>query len=220
MSTLDIISGLRGLREQLAQATPTPVKAMEVLQSAAAELMLAAARETPTPPRARDGQPAVSFNVPPFAENGLGDLISKGAAAYREDYVYSPDPDCAGADHELTEFEAAMVEDFVAGMLGDERVFGPVRAALVEIAHLQSDLAGLRGHMAAAAAQFRFYAEQHAAKVASFEKSKSKDFPAVQARWELPIAEATEKAAVNTRWAERLEATLGRGAHLTAEEKA
>lgn len=48
MSTLDIISGLRVLREQLALATPTPVKSLEVLQSAAAELMLAAARESLT----------------------------------------------------------------------------------------------------------------------------------------------------------------------------
>ncbi|MGQ3018762.1 hypothetical protein [Phenylobacterium sp.] len=209
MSTLDIISGLRVLREQLAQATPTPVNALEVLQAAAAELMLAAARQPPATPRVRDGKPGLAFNVPPFAENGIGELISQGCAGYREDYVYCPDPDGPGADHEPTEFEAAMLEDFVAGLLGDERVFGPVRAALAEIAHLQSDLAGIRGHMAAAAAQFRFYAEQHAAKVASFEKSKSKDYPAAQARWDLPIAEATEKAAVNTRWAERLEEAMG-----------
>lgn len=68
----------------------------------------------------------VAVGVAAFADDGAGDQMTKAAYSYLEDYVYSGDD----ADHEPTEWERALLEDFFNGLLRDEAFFGPVRAAL------------------------------------------------------------------------------------------
>lgn len=79
-----------------------------------------AALTSPTP----KAEPNLS--VAPFAEGGIGDLMFKAANAYREEYVLSTE----GDDHSPTPFEAELLEDFTAGLISDERFFGPVRTLL------------------------------------------------------------------------------------------
>lgn len=68
-----------------------------------------------------------NLTVPPFADDGIGGLMCKAAQSYMAEYVFSPDD---GADHEPTEFEAVLIEDFWYGLISDERFFGPIRALL------------------------------------------------------------------------------------------
>lgn len=68
----------------------------------------------------------LDLSASPFAETGIGGLMFSGAHAYRAEYVLSTE----GDDHQPTEFEAWLLEDFVAGLMSDERFFGPVRALL------------------------------------------------------------------------------------------
>lgn len=63
----------------------------------------------------------------PFADGGIGDLMSKRGDAYLQDYVLSTDE---GSDYEPNEFERILLEDFMAGLLMDEVMFAPVRALL------------------------------------------------------------------------------------------
>lgn len=53
-----------------------------------------------------------------------------------------------------------------------------------------------------AAEQFEFYQQQHTAKVAAFEKSKSKDLPVTHEAWDRQIADTLQKAEVNRQMAE------------------
>lgn len=73
--------------------------------------------------------------VAPFADGGVGSLMFSGFYAYREDYVLSTE----GDDHEPTEFEADLIEDFVNGLMSDERFFGPVRKLLSDKAALEAE---------------------------------------------------------------------------------
>lgn len=68
-----------------------------------------------------------SVSIPPFAEGGVGSLLCAAAHAYREEYVLSLED---GPDHEPTEFEHILLEDFFSGLISDERFFGVVRQLL------------------------------------------------------------------------------------------
>jgi hypothetical protein len=65
----------------------------------------------------------------PFLPGGLGDLMFKAAHAYAEDYVMGSDE---GPDHEPTEFERWLIEDFYNGLLSDDRFFEPIRRVLLQ----------------------------------------------------------------------------------------
>lgn len=64
-----------------------------------------------------------------FRPNGLGTKLSEAAEKYLADYVYSDDPDGPYADHDLTPFERAMIEDFIAGLFGDTAFCDILQAA-------------------------------------------------------------------------------------------
>lgn len=70
--------------------------------------------------------------VAPFAEGGIGHAMQERGYAYLKEYVLSTD----GADYEPNEFERALLEDFMNGLLGDEAMFGPVRELLAAKAAL------------------------------------------------------------------------------------
>ena len=70
--------------------------------------------------------------LPIWKDNGLGDRIYKAMHAYLDDYVFSPDE---GWDHEPTEFERVLLEDFFNGAIGDEAV----NAILQEAARAMQD---------------------------------------------------------------------------------
>ncbi len=57
--------------------------------------------------------------LPIWKDNGLGNRIYKALHAYLDDYVFSPDE---GPDHEPTEFERMLLEDFFNGAISDEAV--------------------------------------------------------------------------------------------------
>jgi hypothetical protein len=61
---------------------------------------------------------SIDLEAPLFADTGVGGMLSAAAKAYREDYVFSTE----GPDHEPTEFEAVLLEDFEAGLFSDERI--------------------------------------------------------------------------------------------------
>lgn len=77
----------------------------------------------------------------PFMPGGLGYLMLSAADAYAEEYVFSLDD---GPDHEPTEFEAAMLADFLAGLVSDEAFFGPIRRVLHQAAAAEGLFAALR----------------------------------------------------------------------------
>lgn len=52
-----------------------------------------------------------------FRDTGFGSCLSRAAAAHIADYVFSPDE---GSDHELTEWESMLVEDFLASLFSSE----------------------------------------------------------------------------------------------------
>jgi len=54
-----------------------------------------------------------------WKDGGLGSRIYKAIHAYLDDYVLSPDE---GSDHEPTEFERMLLEDFFNGAISDEAV--------------------------------------------------------------------------------------------------
>lgn len=88
-----------------------------------------------TDPTPQPGSP-VDTNGPPFAETGVGALMFKGGHAYLEEYVFSLED---GPDHEPSDFERAMLEDFMAGILDDDAMFGPVRQLLDRISVLTAE---------------------------------------------------------------------------------
>jgi len=53
-----------------------------------------------------------------FRPHGVGSRLYDAAAQYLTEYVYDDGGNCA--DHELTETERNMVQDFLAGMFSDE----------------------------------------------------------------------------------------------------
>ena len=65
----------------------------------------------------------------PFLPGGVGDQMLGAAYAYLDEYVLSTE----GDDHEPTDFERVLLEDFVNGLISDERFFGPVRAAITHV---------------------------------------------------------------------------------------
>lgn len=65
----------------------------------------------------------------PFLDGGLGDLMLRAGEAYLADYVMGQDE---GPDHEPTEFERWLLEDFLNGLMNDEAMFGPVRRVLLQ----------------------------------------------------------------------------------------
>lgn len=77
------------------------------------------------------------WSAPPFADNGIGGLMFKGGHAYLDEYVLSTE----GDDHEPTEFERVLLEDFMAGILNDDAMFGPVRALLADHAAQAEEIA-------------------------------------------------------------------------------
>lgn len=78
-------------------------------------------------------------SVPPFADGGIGSLMCEAARAYREDYVLCTE----GPDHEPTEHEQILLEDFFNGLISDERFFGPIRALLARSEALEAECADL-----------------------------------------------------------------------------
>lgn len=52
-----------------------------------------------------------------FRDTGIGTRLSMAAEKYLEDYVFSPDQ---GGDHDLTEWERMLFQDFLAGLFADE----------------------------------------------------------------------------------------------------
>ena len=52
-----------------------------------------------------------------FRDTGFGTRLSMAAAKYLESYVFSPDE---GSDHDLTEWERMLFEDFLAGLFAAE----------------------------------------------------------------------------------------------------
>lgn len=77
------------------------------------------------------GSERAKLDVAPFAEGGIGYLLCRAAEAYLADYAYSPDE---GADHEPTEFEGWLLEDFWNGLITEESFFGPIRILLAQAA--------------------------------------------------------------------------------------
>lgn len=69
----------------------------------------------------------LDFTVPPFADNGIGGVMSARGEAYLDEYVLSTDE---GPDYEPSEDERELLQDFMAGLLNDEAMFGPVRKLL------------------------------------------------------------------------------------------
>lgn len=57
--------------------------------------------------------------LPIYQDGGLGDRLYKAMHAYLDEYVFSPDE---GSDHEPTEFERMLLEDFFNGAISDEAV--------------------------------------------------------------------------------------------------
>lgn len=57
--------------------------------------------------------------LPIFLDGGVGDRLMKATEAYLSDYVFSPDE---GSDHDLTEFEQMLMEDFIGGLFADEAI--------------------------------------------------------------------------------------------------
>jgi len=53
-----------------------------------------------------------------FRPRGVGSRLYDAAAQYLAEYVYDADNNVA--DHELTDFERVMVEDFLGGLFSDE----------------------------------------------------------------------------------------------------
>jgi hypothetical protein len=92
------------------------------------------------------GEGASTDGVPPFADGGYGSGLIGEAMAYLKEYVFDPGDD---ADHEPTEFERAMLEDFVHGLISHEPFFGIIRAKADALAQAKADLG--RGGRAAAA---------------------------------------------------------------------
>jgi hypothetical protein len=86
------------------------------LEQKARAAILAMNRPAPTK------QEPVAELPPIFLPGGLGDRLSTAMTAYLADYAYDPNPDEGFADHELTEFERGMMEDFLAGAISDEGV--------------------------------------------------------------------------------------------------
>ena len=64
-----------------------------------------------------------------FRDTGFGTKLSHAATKYLADWVYSDDPDGPYADHELTAFERAMIEDFLAGLFADDKFSGLLQEA-------------------------------------------------------------------------------------------
>lgn len=55
--------------------------------------------------------------LPIYAEGGIGARLMEAMEAYRKDYVFSPDD---GWDHDPTEFEKLMLEDFLNGAFNEQ----------------------------------------------------------------------------------------------------
>ena len=89
---------------------------------------------TATPKSAAPDPISAELAAAPFLDGGLGDLMTRAGYAYLEEYVLSSDE---GADHEPTEFERFLLEDFLNGLLCDEYMFGPVRRVLLQAAAAQ-----------------------------------------------------------------------------------
>lgn len=64
-----------------------------------------------------------------FRNKGFGTKLHEAATKYLADYVYSDDPDGSCADHELTEFERAMIDDFLHGLFADDDFSGLLQEA-------------------------------------------------------------------------------------------
>jgi hypothetical protein len=55
--------------------------------------------------------------LPIYAEGGIGARLLDAMEAYRKEYVFSPDE---GSDHEPTEWEQTLLEDFLNGAFNEE----------------------------------------------------------------------------------------------------
>lgn len=73
--------------------------------------------------------------VAPFAEGGIGSVMCEAAHAYADDYVLCRE----GPDHEPTEFERELLNDFFNGLISDEGFFGPVLALLAHVKGLEGE---------------------------------------------------------------------------------
>lgn len=81
------------------------------------------------------------LTAPPFADGGIGNLMLAGGQAYLDEYVLATE----GDDHEPTEFERVLLEDFMAGLMNDEAMFGPVRALLARLQAAEAALTAAEG---------------------------------------------------------------------------
>lgn len=85
--------------------------------------------------------PGTAELLPIWAEGGIGDRIYKAMHAYLDDYVFSPDE---GSDHEPTDFERILLEDFFNGAIGAEAVNATLQGAAKD----QAELTRLRARIA------------------------------------------------------------------------
>jgi hypothetical protein len=102
-----------------------------------------------TPKRAAPNPISPELALAPFADGGLGALMLREGYAYLADYVLGTDE---GPDHDPTEFERWMLEDFLNGLMGDDALFGPVRRVLLQASAalgLHAALRGIRDHIRA-----------------------------------------------------------------------
>ena len=73
----------------------------------------------------------------PFADGGLGADMFARFHAYLAEYALSTE----GADYEPNDFERGLIEDFFAGLMGDEHLFGPIRTLLTSLSEAQAMIA-------------------------------------------------------------------------------
>lgn len=90
---------------------------------------------------------SVDLYAPLFADSGIGTAISSALVQHIDDYAL----DCETHDHEPTDFEQLLLEDFVNGGFSEESVVGPLRQLQDETIRLLTAFQGFLAQVGAPA---------------------------------------------------------------------